>query len=182
MPEKNNKKHTKFAYFKQFLKTKNNLLNSKYLNKNMTTTPNQSIEFTAHAVATFCLENNVKADQFNSLFRYYLVDVLRKTKPDTSIIQIAVRTGIDRRLIGNIGKVTKQSKEMLILAYLKTYCEKENTVHIKKKGVYNSFDYFCKLGACGNLTTNAIADELLRLGYLENKGHKYKVILNSKIK
>ncbi|MCF6319171.1 MAG: hypothetical protein L3J83_07835, partial [Proteobacteria bacterium] len=127
-------------------------------------TSSESDEMLAKAVAFFCLESNIKAEKFNVLFRYQLVDILKKTNPEMPNVDIAVRTGINRRYIGTIDKSVKQSKEMLILSYLKSYCEAHKTTHIKKKGPYNSFAYFCTLGANGTLTANSISKELLRLG------------------
>jgi len=135
-------------------------------------------EMLANAVACFCLENNIKADKFNSLFQHQLVDVLKKTEPKIPNVQIATRTGIDRRRISTINKPVKLSKDMLVLSYLKSYCKTYKTTHIKKKGFCNSFEYFCRLGANGTLTTNSISRELLRLGCLKDKGSRYQIILD----
>lgn len=171
---------TNFTNLELFSKFKASLSNSKDL-VDASKTPIRSDEVVAKAVALFCLENNIKADKFNSLFRYQLVDILKKTDPEIPNVEIAVRTGIHRRSISTINKSVKQSKDMLVLSYLKLYCETYKTTHIKKKGLCNSFEYFCTLAANGTLTVNSISKELIRLGYLKDKGSRYQIIFDANV-
>ena len=174
----NNKEKTDFAYLELFSEFKENVLNSKYLNDDPTQEPLSSDETIAKLVAAFCLENNIKAEKFNTLFRYQLVELLKKTDPEIANVQISARTGINRRGISSLTKTSKQTKDMLVLSYLKTYCQTNKTTHILKKGYFNSFESFCLLSANGTLTATAIAKELTRLGHLKDKGSRYQIVFD----
>ncbi|MCF6289172.1 MAG: hypothetical protein L3J53_08070 [Proteobacteria bacterium] len=135
-------------------------------------------EVIANTAASFCLENNIKANEFITLFKNQLVTVLKQAEPDIANVQIAVRTGLDRRVVSAANnQATKLSKDMLVLSYVRSYCIANKITRIKKRGPYHTFEYFCTLGANGTFTPNAIAQELLRLGHIEDKGSKYKIIL-----
>ena len=165
---------------KLFSKFESSILADKNFNNNPAQSETDIDDVFARAVATFCLDNNIKADKFYSLFRFQLVDILKANDPKISHVQISARTGINRRSIGSIDKNAKPTKDMLILSYLQSYCKTYKTSYINKKGLYNSFDYFCKLGANGSLTTMSISKELLRLGHLEEKGSRYRIIFTPK--
>lgn len=166
-------------YLKQFLKIKRDIVRSNFFEGCPSNDHDENaLEFTAQAAAAYCLANDVKADHFNCLFRYYLVDFLKKAQPDSSNLQIAIRTGMDRRLVGNVRKSHRPTKDQIILSYLKAYCQSKKTTFIKKKGLTNSFEYFCKKGANGTMTSKVLAEELIRLGHIKDMGSRFKVIMD----
>lgn len=167
-----------YSYLELLTQLKDNVLNSKYLNNDNPIDSLQPDEIIAKIVAAFCLENNIKAEKFNTLFRYQLVKILKKTEPDLPNVQISARTGINRRGITSLSKTPRQSKDMLVLSYLKSYCQKYKTTLIPKKGYCDSFESFCQLGANGSLTSASIAKELIRQGVLKDKVTRYQIILN----
>ena len=181
MKNNTDKAKPEFAYLDLFSEFKENVINSKYLNADNSQEPLQFDEIIAKIVATFCLEHNIKAEKFNALFRYQLVELLKKSDPEIPNVQISARTGINRRGITALSKTARQSKDMLVLSYLKAYCQNHKTTHISKKGHCNSFESFCKLSANGTLTVKSISKELLRMGYLIDKGSRYQIIFDKKL-
>ncbi len=180
MKKNTDKEKSDYRYLELFSELKENVLNSKYLNNDYPIDSLQSDEIIAKIVAAFCLENNIKAEKFNTLFRYQLVESLKQTEPDLPNVQISARTGINRRGITSLSKTPRQTKDMLVLTYLKSYCQTHKTTHIRKKGHCSSFESFCQISANGTLTSTSIANELVRMGYLKDKGSRYQIILDKK--
>ncbi len=178
MKNNTDKETTECTNLKLLSEFKQKVLQSKYLaTKSDEKLPTD--ETIAKFVAAFCLENNIKAEKFTALFRYQLVDILKKAEPELPNVQISARTGINRRGITSLSKTTRPTKDMLVLSYLKNHCRIHNTTHILKHGHCNSFESYCKLSANGTLTSTSIANELMRLGYLIDKGSRYQIILNN---
>ncbi len=177
MVRESNQEKLNLPHLKQFLKVKRDIIRSNFLEGGHPQEHDKNaLEFTAQAAAAYCLANDIKADHFNCLFRYYLVNFLKKAEPESSNLQIAIRTGMDRRLVGKVKKSPKPTKEQIILSYLKSYCKSKRTNLIKKKGLINSFEYFCKKGANGTMTSKVLAEELIRLGHIKDMGSRFRII------
>lgn len=154
--------------------------NKKQLNKS------QSIrtiilERLASLTAKIALKYNIHHHEFYELFKRALVKQEKLSNKNSSIVEIACRTGIDRRYIKNYlhetKTISKIPKLKLILNEIKNLCNKNNTKFIKKHGYFQSFESICNQLASGSLTHNAIAKEFIRKGNLLDRGDSYELIL-----
>jgi len=136
-------------------------------------------------IAKISLKYDINYTEFYSYYKKSLVKLAKKQNPDFSIVEIACRTGIDRRDIKEylISEeiVSKPPKLKLILDEIKRICLANKSKHIIKKGYFQSFESVCNQLASGSLTHNSIAKELLRKGHIVDKGNKYELALWSYI-
>ena len=137
-------------------------------------------ELVCKAVANFCLNNSIKASQFQSEFLKQMVCEAKKNNPHFSKVRLSAYTGIDRRRINRVLNGEKlyhhSPREDIVLNYIYSYCNKNHTHKIVKHGGFESFQYFCSIAANGTLTHRAIASELIAQKKLKDCGSYYLLI------
>ncbi len=147
---------------------------------------NPSIERTnilqklANLTAKISLKYNIHHTEFYELFKRALVRQEKLSNKNLSIVQIACRTGIDRRYIKQYLSsdefVLKPPKLKLILDEIKRICLSNRSKYIKKRGYFQSLESVCNQLASGSLTYMSIAKELLRKGHIIDKGNKFELV------
>jgi len=134
------------------------------------------------AVARFCLIRFIKAPELQNEFVQQIVFEAQKLNPDFSVIRLSVFTGLDRRIIKSIlnneRTYCRLPKEDIVMNYLKTYCQQNQCIRIKKRGEYDSFQYYYMLAANGGLTASVIAAELIAQGKIIDEGKRYKLLVH----
>lgn len=137
---------------------------------------NNPISRLALSVAKIMLRFNVEVFEFIEWLKYHLVMESKRQEPEYTIVQISARTQLDRRqvskILNNEQIKQKRSRITLILQEIRRLCLSKNTTTITKL----QFDAVCRQFSSGALTTAAIAQELLRLGYIAKSGKSYRVI------
>lgn len=118
--------------------------------------------------------------EFVESYKQNLVKEAKKQNPSYSTVELAGRTGIDRRYIAEYLKTDevklKPTKVQLTLRQIKMQCERNNVESIKKSGPFQSFESICLQTAHGTLTPNSIAKELIRQGNIKDCGDHYKLV------
>ena len=134
----------------------------------------------ANLTAKISLKYDINFQEFFNLYKIALVKQAKKQRPKTSIVEIACRTGVDRRYIKQYLQSTEATsrtpKTKLVLNELKDICLKNDNNIIKKHGHFQSFESICNKLAYGSLTPVSIAKELIRQGKIEDLGNKYKLL------
>ena len=134
----------------------------------------------ANLTAKISLKYDINFQEYFNLYKRALVRQAKKQKPDSTNVEIACRTGVDRRYINKYLESTDSSiktpKIKLILNELKRICVNNNTKYIKKQGYFQTFESVCNQLASGSLTYSSVAQELIRQGKIEDLGNKYKLL------
>ena len=134
----------------------------------------------ANIAAKICLKYNASLQEFTESYKSALVKLAKKQNPDYSIVELACRTGIDRRYINqylnDVDLIAKPSKIKLILEQIKLTCKRTQSKFIQKSGPFQTFESICIAMAPGSLTYNSIAKELIRQGNIIEKNDKYEII------
>ncbi|WP_395377963.1 hypothetical protein [Marinicella sp. W31] len=135
----------------------------------------------AKLVARILLKFDIKNKRFIDLLKRHLVLEAIKLYPEYKKVDLSVRTGIDRRFIDKYSKTGKDytpnvhEKESVIMNWLISYCRKNDTKRILKRGPFQTFDSICKRCANGSLTTESVAKELIRQGKIVDDDDCYIV-------
>lgn len=134
----------------------------------------------AYVMAKITLRFNVLFSQFIELYKYHLVMLAQKEDSEYSIVELAARTGLDRRYVSKALKdealKKTRSKVTLVLQQLRHQCQQNKTTLVSKYGGKYSFKSLCEQVSPGGLTHHAIAKELLRQGHILDCGKKYQVL------
>lgn len=148
--------------------------------KTQAKTNRSSVSTLALLSAKISLKFGLMWREFMEYYKQHLVKQTKKNNPDYSIVEIASRTGIDRRDIKkylNIDEPSiRPSKIKLTLQEIKSICERNKSHLILKKGPFQSFESICYMTASGTLTPQSIAKELIRLGNIKDNGKYYELI------
>ena len=140
----------------------------------------------AKYTAKILLHFNIKFKNFSNHLRKEYVIEAKRLHPQYSNVQLGIRTGIDRRDIGKYLKSKNEDipeiheKDQIVLLRLLEYCQiyKTDRIH-KDRGTY-SFKQICERTTSGSSTTEAIATELKRRGWIESY-KKFYLITTDKI-
>lgn len=139
------------------------------------------LEKLANITAKISLKYNIHYHEFFNLYKGALVKQTKANNPEFSNVEIACKTGIDRRQItqclNSQEARIKTPKLKLILDEIKRLSIKNNSNIIKKHGPFQSFDSICKHLANGSLTPASIANELIRQGNIIDKGDTFELIV-----
>ncbi len=102
-----------------------------------------------------------------------------------SMVELAARTGLDRRYVSKTLKdealKKTRSKVALVLQQMRHQCRQDKTDVIAKHGGKYSFKSICEQAASGGLTHYAIAKELIRQGHIIDCDRKYQVNMSDSV-
>lgn len=131
--------------------------------------------------AKIALRFNIKFRTLSSLLKRSLICEAKQQYPNDANVQIAVRTGVDRRSVASHLEDEQcasvwHGKEMLVLRRLYEYCDQFKTSRIGKYSGGRSFREICAESANGSITPEAIGRELMRRGVLIDRGKYYEVV------
>lgn len=157
--------------------------NTQFNNENqLNAIPKSLIRLFSKAIAKLLLKFNVSKHDYDHFLNEQLVLEAKRQNPDISQVEIAVRTGINRRYIpaylkGEMPKV-KSSKLTLILFDIKWTLEKyyDGGKKLPKKGPFKTFESICEQWTSGSLTYSSILSELVRIGSLIDHGKKVELV------
>ncbi|WP_395376585.1 hypothetical protein [Marinicella sp. W31] len=134
----------------------------------------------AKLTAKIVLRFNIKYRNFLAHFKRELVKEAQRQHPEYRNVQLAMRTGVDRRAVAEALRTDEDApiwngKDLLVLQRVHDFCERYQINLIPKHQGIESFKHICEASANGTLTAEAIATELLRIGAITNYGRFYKV-------
>ena len=134
----------------------------------------------AKLTAKIVLRFNIKYRNFLAHFKRELVKEARRQHPDYRNVQLAMRTGVDRRAVSEALKAEDDApiwngKDLLVLQRIQEFCTRNAVTMIPKNRGFESFKSICETSANGTLTAEAIATELMRIGAIKSHGRFYKV-------
>lgn len=162
------------------LKIEENILKNNNNNKYNLINLKNPVSRLAYVMAKITLRFNVLFSQFIELYKYHLVTQAQKEDSEYSMVELAARTGLDRRYISRVLKDEElkktRSKIAMVKQQMRHQCEKNETEYIAKNGGKQSFKNICEQVAAGGLTSHAIAKELIRQGIMVDCGRTYHVI------
>ena len=144
--------------------------------------PKKLIRLFSKAIAKLLLKFNISKHDYNHFLNEQLVLEAKKQNPKASKVELSVRTGIDRRFIGDYLKgdmpTIKSSKLSLILSDVKWTVNKhyKGSNKLPKKGPFKSFESICEQWSSGTLTYKAILTELVRIGSVVDHGDEVELV------
>ncbi|MBL4661576.1 MAG: hypothetical protein JKY19_14550 [Alcanivoracaceae bacterium] len=145
--------------------------------------PKKLISLFSRAVAKLILRFNISRHDYNHCLNEQLVLEAKKQNPKASKVELAVRTGIDRRFItgylnGEMPAV-KSNKLTLILSDIKWTLNKyyPGQNKLPKKGPFKTFESICEQWSSGTLTYKAVLTELVRIGSVIDHGKQIELIV-----
>lgn len=158
-------------------------INTNSQNKNhLNAIPKRLIQLFSKAIAKLLLKFNVSKHDYDHYLNEQMVLEAKRQNPKISQVEIAVRTGIDRRYIaaylkGEMPKV-KSNKLFLILNDLKWTLDKyyDGGKKLPKRGPFKSFESICEEWSSGSLTYRSILSELVRIGSVIDHGKKVELV------
>ena len=144
-----------------------------------TTSLKRPISKIAYMIAKITLRFNFLVFEFIELYKFHVVKLARKQNSKYSMVELAARTGLDRRYISDTLKneklKTTPTKPQLVLDEIRKVCFKNHSRYIDKYGEDDSFDSICQKISSSSLTSSSIAKELIRQNEIINTGDKVKV-------
>jgi hypothetical protein len=144
-----------------------------------TTSLKRPISKIAHMIAKITLRFNFLVFEFIELYKFHVVKLARKQNPTYSMVELAARTGLDRRYVSDTLKneklKTTATKPQLVLDEIRRICFKNQTKYIDKYGENDSFDSICQKISSSSLTSSSIAKELIRQNEIMSIDDKIKV-------
>ena len=144
--------------------------------------PKKLISLFSRAVAKLLLKFNISRHDYNYSLNEQLVLEAQRQNPNATKVELAVRTGIDRRFITGYlngeSPIVKSNKLSLILNDIKWTLEKyySGKKLLPKKGPFKSFESICEQWSSGTLTYKAILKELIRIGCIVDHGQNIELI------
>ena len=138
--------------------------------------PKKLISLFSRAVAKLLLKFNISRHDYNHSLNEQLVLEAQRQNPNATKVELAVRTGIDRRFISAYlsgeTPLVKSNKLVLILNDIKRTIQKDYPGRkcIPKKGPFKTFESICVQWSSGTLTYKAILKELIRIGSIIDHG------------
>ena len=134
----------------------------------------------AKLTAKIVLRFNIKYRNFLAHFKRELVKEAQRQHPEYRNVQLAMRTGVDRRAVSQALQANNDApiwngKDLLVLQRVHDFCQRNQINLIPKNRGIESFKSICETSANGTLTAEAIATELLRTGAITHYGRFYKV-------
>lgn len=144
--------------------------------------PKKLISLFSRAVAKLLLKFNISRHDYNHSLNEQLVLEAKKQNPSATMVELAVRTGIDRRFISAYlsgeAPIVKSNKLSLILSDIKWTLKKDypGKKCIPKKGPFKTFESICEQWSSGTLTYKAVLKELVRIGSVIDHGEKVELI------
>jgi len=145
--------------------------------------PKKLISLFSRAVAKLILKFNISRHDYNHCLNEQLVLEAKKQNPKASKVELAVRTGIDRRFISSYlnGEMptVKSNKLSLILSDIKWTLNKYYPARnrLPKKGPFKSFESICEQWSSGTLTYKAVLTELVRIGSVVDHGKDIELVV-----
>jgi len=144
-----------------------------------TTSLKRPISKIAHMIAKITLRFNFLVFEFIELYKFHVVKLARKQNPKYSMVELAARTGLDRRYVSDTLKSEKlkttPTKPQLVLEEIRKVCFKNQTKYIEKYGNDDSFDSICQKISSSSLTSSSIAKELIRQNKIKSMRDRIKV-------
>ncbi len=144
--------------------------------------PKRLVRLFSKAIAKLILKFNLNKNDYNHYLNEQLVIEAQRQNPKATIVEISVRTGINRRYIrdylkGDMPNI-KSNKLTLILSDMKWTLNKyyEGGKKLPKKGPFASFQSICEQWTPGMLTYQAILTELVRIGSVIDHGEKVELV------
>ncbi|VAW39117.1 hypothetical protein MNBD_GAMMA01-1241, partial [hydrothermal vent metagenome] len=126
------------------------------------------------------LKYDIPIQEFMEELKMAMVKEAKRQNPEYTMVQLACRTGIDRRYIGQYlaseSFPVKPPKAELVLEEVHRICVRNNSKYINKTGPFQTFESVCNTLASGCLTHNAVATELLRQGNIIDRGKQYELV------
>lgn len=144
--------------------------------------PKKLISLFSRAVAKLLLKFNISRHDYNHSLNEQLVLEAKKQNPSATMVELAVRTGIDRRFISAYLKgetpLVKSNKLVLILSDIKWSLKKyyPGKRKLPKRGPFKSFESICEQWSSGTLTYKAILSELVRIDCVIDHGDEIELI------
>jgi DNA polymerase III alpha subunit len=144
--------------------------------------PKKLINLFSRAIAKLILKFNISRHDYNHCLNEQLVLEAKKQNPKASKVELAVRTGIDRRFITGYlnGEMpfVRSNKLVLILSDIKwtmnEYYPGKNKM--PKNGPFKTFESICEQWSSGTLTYKSILQELIRIGCLIDHGDEIELL------
>ena len=140
------------------------------------------IEKLAKYTARILLHFDIKFKTFTNHLRKEYVLAAKKLHPDYTNLQLGIRTGIDRRVVGEITKdpqadlPKEHEKDYIVMQRLYDYCRTYKTNQLSKELGSQSFKQICAITTGAFASADAIAIELMRKGLIKDQGRYYQVI------
>ncbi len=145
--------------------------------------PKKLIQLFSRAIAKLILKFNVNRHEYIQCLDEQLIHEAKRQDPKATKVQLAVRTGIDRRFIASYLKgsppTLKPNKLTLILSDIKWTLNKyypPGCTRIPKSGPFRTFQSICEQWVSGTLTHNAVLNELVRIGSVVDHGNEVELI------
>lgn len=143
--------------------------------------PKKLVSLFSRAVAKLLLKFNISRHDYQNCLNEQLVLEAKRQNPKATKVELAVRTGIDRRFITGYlnGEMpaTKPNKLTLILTDIKWTLNKHYSGNkLPKKGPFQSFESICERWSSGTLTYKAILKELVRIGSVIDHGEEVELV------
>ncbi len=144
--------------------------------------PQKLVRLFSRAVAKLLLKFNISRHDYQHCLNEQLVLEAKRQNPKATKVELAVRTGIDRRFIAGYlsGEMpaVKSNKLTLILTDIKWTLKKHYSGNrLPKKGPFQSFESICEQWSSGTLTYKAILKELVRVGSVIDHGDEVELIV-----
>lgn len=144
--------------------------------------PKKLVSLFSRAVAKLLLKFNISRHDYQNCLNEQLVLEAKRQNPKATKVELAVRTGIDRRFITGYlnGEMpaTKPNKLTLILTDIKWTLNKHYSGNkLPKKGPFQSFESICERWSSGTLTYKAILKELVRVGSVIDHGDDVELVV-----
>ncbi len=153
---------------------------------NLNPIPKRLVRLFSKAIAKLILKFNLNKNDYNHYLNEQLVLEAKRQNPKATIVEISVRTGINRRYIkdylkGEMPNI-KSNKLTLILSDMKWTLNKYygGGKKLPKKGPFASFQSICEQWTPGMLTYQAILSELVRIGSVIDHGEKVELVVAKK--
>jgi hypothetical protein len=152
--------------------------------------PKNLLSLFSKAIAKLLLKFNISKHEYQHCLNEQLVLEAKRQNPNSSKVELSVRTGIDRRFIAGYlkGEIPspKTNKLTLILSDIKWTLNKyyNGEKQIPKNGPFKTFESICQQWSSGTLTYKSILTELVRIGSVIDHGDKVELLeaKNSKLK
>jgi hypothetical protein len=144
--------------------------------------PKKLISLFSRAVAKLLLKFNISRHDYNHSLNEQLVLEAQRQNPNATKVELAVRTGIDRRFItGYLSgepPAIKSNKLILILRDIEWALEEfyPGKRCIPKRGPFKTFESICEQWSSGTLTYKAILKELTRIGSVIDRGDNIELV------
>ena len=132
----------------------------------------------AKHVAKILLHFNIKFRHFTNHLRKEYILAAKELHPNYNNVQLGIRTGIDRRVVGEYVKdpqkeiPNEHEKDLIVMQRIYEYCEKNKN----KKIPHSTFKQISTYTAGSVSSSDAIAIELIRRGWLKEEDNSYLLV------